>query len=292
MSTLPPLTFASWVPASIIDVAKRLSAELATEKNPAEAFEVLSRLISDPRMQRVWQELYKKVQVNHHPTKEFFYPACVTNASQAAKDRKLACELRNKGGGINERDARLLEAEAALLESERNLSADLRWSEQDRAVQIFLRHAYRDALDCEPVFLSALQSKASQLRQNADAFRKAAGVAPSLGMKHVVEELNELASLYDDEAWNVEPEQDVAFDRVEESVFSPHADDPWIITRKRSDPKVRTFVADLSITTELCFGKLLLGTLATTANVVFCREDMTGEKVWEMLGVPPGFRNA
>jgi hypothetical protein len=47
--------------------------------------------------------------------------------------------------------------------------------------------------------------------------------------------------------------------------------------------KLRAFVADLSITTTLLFRKELHSTLATVANVVFNRQDVTRSKIREML---------
>ena len=159
MSTLPPLTIPSWVPAAVADAAQQLHVEAAKEKDPAKAVEVLSLLVSDSRMRYVWRDLYKKNRRDNQATQHYYYPAYVTNASNAARLRQLACELRNKVDMINERDAKLLESEAAVLERLGDPPADPRWSEQDRAVQLLLRHAYRNYLDVKPVFLSDLKAK-------------------------------------------------------------------------------------------------------------------------------------
>ena len=258
-------------------------AEVATEKESIDLRDVLSLLVSDSRMRLVWRELYKKKRINHKATDEFCYPACVTNASAAAANRRRASELRKKTSAVDERDARLLEAEATVLEREGDPPADPRWSEQDRAVKLFLRHTYRIALDLQPVFLSDLQLKMKKLREVAEVLRKQATALQSLGMKGDARKLNEIASDCDDEALNVLPERHVASDENDGSIFTPQADDPWIITRQSGDVELRAFVADLSITTASLFGKDLHRTVATVANVVFNRQDVTRDNVREML---------
>ena len=60
-------------------------------------------------------------------------------------------------------------------------------------------------------------------------------------------------------------------------------DNPWIITRQNEDVELRSFVIDLSIRTTMLFQKELHSTLATVANVVFNRQDLTRSRVREML---------
>ena len=192
----------------------------------------------------------------------------MTNASNAARLRQLAAELRNKLGKNNERDVKLLEAEAAVLERLGDAPVDPKWSEQDRAVQLFLRHAYREALDAKPVLLSDLKAKAEKLLEVADVLRKQATTLHSLGKESEAQKLEDMTSTCDDDARNMLPRDD---------------EDPWIITRQRGDLELRAFAADLSITTMQLFRKELHGTLATVANVVFNRQDMTRSKIREML---------
>ncbi len=288
MGTLPPLTFPSWIPDAVRETARLLNAELATEKDFGQALEILSRLISNPRMRLVWGELSKKNSVNDEAADEYRYPARVTNASWATVHRQQALELRNKGGALNEHEARLLEAEAAVEETIEDSPSDQRWSEQDRAAQLFLNHAYRSALDVKPVFLSDIRANGSELRKVAASLRKQAAKLQSLGMEDDALKLGDIAANCDDEAWSLEPKRSSALAQEEALEFMPRADDPWIITRQRNDAKVRTFVVDLSIPTQLLFGTPLYGTLANVANVVFSRDDMTGAKVREWLRVPPG----
>jgi len=260
-------TIERWVPEAVADAAERLHAELAAE-NKSDGLAVLSRLVSDPRMKLVWGELYKKKRDSkYQTTEEFLYPARVTNASWAAIHRQQAVELRKIGGKLNESEARLLEAEATLEESAADSPTDTRWSEQDRAVRTFLYHACHSAVDIQPVFLADMRAKIDELRGAAQTLRAEAAKLRRLGLEGVTREFLQVADSCDDEARNLRPEQP--------SPSGRRADDPWIISRDRGDPKVRTFVADLLMETERLFGTPLHGTLATTANVVFSRKDIT-----------------
>ena len=276
VSTLPEPTFPNWVPVAVLDMAKRLRAELAAEQDRAKAEEVLSRLTSDPRMERVWCEVYKKKRLNHSPTDEFWHPARVTHASQAAASRRRAIELRKSGGVDNNHEADLLEAEATALESEPGQAFDQRYTEQDRGAQLFFYHAYRDALDFKLVLFSDLKANANTLKALADRLRKEADILRSLEMEENGRSLDEIASDCDDEAFNIDPA------RLESD------DDPWIIRRQKGDVQLRTFVASLSIRTVSLFGDYLYGTIAAVANVALGRDDVRASKIREILSVHPG----
>jgi hypothetical protein len=259
----------SWVPAAVVDAAVRLHAEL-TEENSGERLAVLSRLISDPRMMLVWQELYKtKRDDKHETTEESLYPARVTNLSWAKEHRRQARDLREQGGEQNEAAAKLLEAEAAIEEGLGDFPRDPRWSEQDRAAQLFLNQACRSAINIKPEYLADIQAKVAKLRKIAASLREQAVVLKSLGMKREARTLDEIAADCEDEARISEPNLET--------------DDPWIITRERGDPKLRTYVVSLSIPTLTIFGTPLYGTLARVANVVFGLDTVKPEKVREWL---------
>jgi hypothetical protein len=266
--TLPIPQFPDWLKSPAVrHEASDLWTKLPTEKDPAKSEEVLWRLISDRRMDRVWRELYEKRRRGRQPTEEYSNPAYVTNASVAAKNRRIASELRNTTGMMNEDKAKL-EAAAAILERLGERPADPRWSEQDRGAQLFLRHAYRNFLDLKPVFLSDLKAKMNKLRDVAEALRKLATTLQSLGKDSEAQKLEEIASDCDYGAKNMIPK---------------NGDDPWVIARQSEDVEVRTFVIDLSISAIMSFRKELHSTLATIANVVFNRQDVTRSNVREIL---------
>jgi hypothetical protein len=260
----------SWVPDAVSDEAVRLYEQLATGKNPGESLAVLTRLISDPRMKLVWQELYKTKRDDKYETTDvFLYAARVSNSSWAAEHRKQASELRKKGGARNESAAGLLEAQAAVEEGIGDPPSDPRWSEQDRAAQLFLKHACWSAINIKPVYFSDIQVKVAKLRTVAASLREHSIMLKTLSLKSEARKLWEIADDCEDQARIVEPNLDI--------------DDPWVIVRDRGDPKLRTYIIDLSIAAISIFGTSLYGTLATVANVVFGGEAVTAAKVRELL---------
>ena len=156
-------SFPSWLPAAVVTRAQEIQVEFASaEANPLRE-EIFRRLVTDKRMNTVWRELYKRKRVNHRSTDEFLHPAYLTHASIAAYNRQRAAELHKKGSAINESEAKVLEIEAAAYEGWMDPPTDARWSEQDRAAQLFFEGAYREALDIEPVFRSDLEAKVKEL---------------------------------------------------------------------------------------------------------------------------------
>ena len=160
------LTFPEWVPPAVIEAANQLNDELAKEKDPTKAVQVLSRLVSDPLMKRVWQEVYRRKRIRHQSSEEYLNPAS-TNVSRTAAFPRQASDFRERGGEENVHNAELLEAEAAIIESESDPIFYPPWSAQDRAAQLLLRQAYRTALDNTPVYLSHLEAKTNDLRKIA-----------------------------------------------------------------------------------------------------------------------------
>jgi hypothetical protein len=272
-STLPPPPFEMAGREAIIDEARKLYAESLNQKDPAKAVELLSKLITDPRMKSVWTELYKKKRVHHKPTDEFVNPIFVRNASIAAWLRQHASTLRKKSGAQDALHADTLDAEARLLEKKTSDPlARTPWTEQELGVQLFLWHIYHATLEPKPVFLSDIKAEVNALRHAAEQLRAQAEVLQSLHIECAA--LQQIAANCDSEA------------RLRDR--DPKTDDPWIISRRVHDAQLRTFVATLSIITDQLCKKTLYGTIATIANVVFSRNDVTGSTVREMLRSPPG----
>ena len=154
MTTLRKMPqFPEWLRPAVRHEAEKLWSKLPTEKDPVKAQKVLEQLISNPLMKRVWDELYKTKSSNHQ---RFLHAAPLTNSSRAAVLREKADVLRDKGGDKNDHDADVLEFEARLIERIPEEPADPGWSEQDRAVQLFLAHAFRAALENEPQVLAEI----------------------------------------------------------------------------------------------------------------------------------------
>jgi len=273
-SELPPPQFEGWVPEAVRDEARKLYAESASQKDPVKAAELLSKLVSDPRMKSVWAELYKKHRVDHQSTEQFANPIYMTSASKAASLRQRASELRQKGGASNILEAEVKEFEVQLLETQTVDPLTLTpWTEQDLGVQLFFWQAYYAALATpKPTFFSKIKAEVAALRAAAKQLRAQAVKLQSHGIECAA--LQQIASEFDSRA------------RSEDR--NPKTDDPLIITRQVKDVRLRTFVATLSIVTQQLLQDTMYGTIATITNVVFSRADITGSKVRDMLRLPPG----
>ncbi len=165
MRTSFPPDLPGWLPAAVRDTAAELRAKIPTEKDSAKARDVLERLITNSLMKGVWKELYKKKRDGN---KGFMHPARLTNAAQAEGYREIARKLRQKGGEKNEYEAKLFEIEARVIEvALPEDPVDPEWTEQDYAVQSFLTHTYRAALQETPQVLSDTRAKVRKFREVA-----------------------------------------------------------------------------------------------------------------------------
>jgi len=273
-------TYPSWVPAAVKWQAEQLYAELATHPEPAKYKEILDRLASDPLMENVWREFFRK----HRQSQEFFNPA-MTADRLAAKKRLLATELRRKAGPTCERDANLLEAEAVLLEEEGDGPlASVDWSAQQRAAQLFLRQAFLVAVENKPVYLRDLQAEVATLNDIAQRSKKDADALELLGMTRKARSLRKIAKSCEAKAsTTLSNPRDPDVPWESQSIFEPRRDDPWVLARQSSNDELRAFLVDLAIPTIGLFGKPLVGTLANVAKVIFQRKDITREMAREML---------
>jgi hypothetical protein len=269
-SSLPG--FPDWTPKAVQHEAEILWSALPTEKDSNKAQQVLKRLITDPDMESVWLEIFRKKRRpnNIAPAvwalhrNHFFNPACLTNASRAAALREKARELRKKGGSGNIQDAKFLDFEASLTElvpPEVHVPAE--WSEQDCAAQLFLTRAYRIALDYEdPQKVSDLLAKVSKLRTIAEQIRALAHELKSIDIvwPYYAEKLEAVAFDCDEDARAMRPNP---------------AHSPWLFPRNRGDLRQKTIVAKLAHMTFELFCKTLPSTIATVTNVI-CSCDHDG----------------
>jgi hypothetical protein len=234
----------------------------------------------------VWREIFRRKRVGHKPTDEYLNPAS-TNASRIGALRTQASDLRERGGEENEHDAKLLEAEAAIIEEEFDPLVRPPWSTQDRAAQLLFRHAYRTALDNKPVYLSDLVAKTNNLRKLVKELLTGVETLQSYHLDHAARTLKRLAEEIYAEAQNTDPYLDPQIGLQLARPRFPHIDDPWVIVRETSDVQIRSFIIDLSITPLQLFGKSLYNTLANITNAVFDREDVTDGRVRELLRIRP-----
>jgi hypothetical protein len=246
-SVKPPI----WLPA-IIFQAQLLFREVFNEENPRTALEILLKLICDERMGAVWKRLYTK---NHSKdaSDEYKYPGRGTYVGIAASLRRKAQQLREQG---DEHEAKSLEAEAAITEEGKVPPVFPRWSEQDRAVQWFFWHIYKDALCTKPLIYPEFEGKSSKLREVAHQLQMCAATLDSLQVcLDAKRKLERIASDTEDEAWNSDPQN--------------FKDDAFLIRRRTGNEQWRTYIVGVSCSVYQFFGHGLHGTVATIANVVF-----------------------
>jgi hypothetical protein len=132
-STLPPLSFAPWVPPAVVDEAKKIYAECLNKENLVKATEPLLKLINNVEMKKVWNELYRKSnRKDQNGENSFLHPVRI---SVSEKEREIAIrdliEL--------EKDERTCEL---VIDHFRRVT---RWIDQDLGIQNLLWHIYSDA---------------------------------------------------------------------------------------------------------------------------------------------------
>ena len=260
------LSFPRWLPPAVMHAAKRIHAQVATEKDPAKARDVLSQLTCDTRMRPVWNRPYERSR----DTEELRYPAYIRYTSRVPEYRRHARDLRGKGGSDNEQEARTWEAEADALEGSYDPLADQPWTDQDLAAQLFLWHVYGCALNRDPVFLSELKAKARKLDSVAMQLWKIAAALQLLGKDEDARVLKDMAHGYADEAMNLDS-------------VGPD-DDPWIIRHQEiGDDELRALVGLLSGVPVMLFRQKWYGTIATIANVVLNRQDLKALKIRDVI---------
>jgi hypothetical protein len=259
------LSFPHRLPPAVMHAAKRIHAQLATEKDPAKARDVLSRLTCDERMQSVWNRPYERIP----DTGELRYPAYIRYTSRVPEYRKRACELRRKGGSANEQEARVWEAEADVIEGKYDPLGDQPWTDQDLAAQLFLWHVYGCALTRDPVFLSEFKARARKLDSLARQLSETAAAVQLLGKDEDALVLNNIAHGYTDEARNLDS-------------IGPD-DDPWIIRHQAGDVELRAFVGSVEHIPPMLFRQKWYGTIAIIANVLLNRQDLKALKIRDVI---------
>jgi hypothetical protein len=266
----PPPKYPDWLPEAVREHANSLWKTLPLETDPAKAQQVLEQLITNPLMKRVWTELYKKARINHKSTDQYKYPACVTNASRAARMRRRVAEIRHQIGRKSE--VKALEFEADELDRMEDLFHDLRCSEQDLGAIRFLYWAYRKYLDLKPIFLSDLKAQSEKFIAVARNLREQAAALLKLTDETTARQLEKIAADCDGRA---------------KCMLPTSGDDPWVVTRQVNDVELRVFVAEFSSTTLELFETELYGILAVVAGVVF-NKNVTRSNVREILrlGLP------
>jgi hypothetical protein len=187
-----------WVPEAVAAEAIDIYEDIDCDSG--QSFEVLSRLVSDERMKIVWGEIYERKRENYKTSEQFAHLATMTHVAEATSMRRRAIQKRQKG---EDDKAKLLEQEAAALERLQDPPSDPRWSEQDLAAQSFLRFAFYNAIDIEPVFLTDLKKRNELLQAVIDVLKTQSSALTSLGLADSAHQLEEIISDIDAEVGNL-----------------------------------------------------------------------------------------
>ena len=248
-----------WAPPDVRIVAARLRSTLVAGGKAAQV-EALDRLLSDPRMNRVWAEIYKE---NRSDPPGYKYPA-LTNALRAQRLRRQAAKHRNKEGGAELATA--LESEAEDLEATPDLPELSSEGRQDRAAaKVFVAAVH--ALNEVPIFLSDVKKAVRALRDLAQRSREIADQFRTFGLDADANELREMASTYAAIADENDPD-------LQNKKSERRDDYPLLIDRKTDQAMLRIFVRQMDYVILQQFGSsAMLSTIATLANVVFERTD-------------------
>jgi hypothetical protein len=264
------LDLPAWLPRPVQDVAQIKCGEIRGEK--LEGLQLLRRLTSDVRMERVWSELLKRKRLQHKRTKDFLHPASPfdpPNSSWTPAARSLrgrAAELQQAGDWRSIQEAKRLEASARVSHFLEMASLfpwypeRLDWPAQDLALAFVFHQAFELGLRTPR---STPSAEARKLRRRYLDFAKRIR-CDAAEHSSTADELMAAAFAYE-----------MLADQA-----APPPGDPLLVERKhRSDVVWTGFVLALVSTTGAVFGKPLYGTVATIANVVFERRDITGERV-------------
>jgi hypothetical protein len=238
---------------AVREQASKLWSQLPHESDPVKAQRVLEQLITNLLMERVWGRLYQKSHSGEGSGRHYKYAGIVTPKSRSADLRRRAFLLLTSDKP-DTKEAAALYFEAKETEKMKDWGAYPRWSEQDRAVQWFLYHIYKNAIDNKPMLRSDLEAECTSLRMIAGQLRGIAEVVKSHGLQADAAQLEGVATNCESEALNIDPGR-----------FS---DDPALIKHKLGDEHLRTFVIATCGAARLLFGHNLYGTVASIANVV------------------------
>lgn len=265
-----------WLPPVIGEEAARIQQELKSSNNPANALDLLGRLVQDDRMEAVWFELLKR---KRHDQSAFLHPGTLQPSGAARWRRTRAQLLREQAADLKLprkpeqqlakkiQDAENLERIAEIIEEAPKIPVDPRWTDQELAIRHFFGQAYLYALhDTSSVSVAESHSNIEPLLTIAQRLREDAETLRSFGMEENAIDLENISN---------ECEQYAEYSSSDE-------DDVGIVTRHRGNRRVNGYLAHLANTSRTLFGSLLHGTLATITNVAL-GSDLTADEVHGIL---------
>jgi hypothetical protein len=248
------LELPDWLPQPVA-----IFAHSRRRQGGPEVRDLLRRLVFDPRMKNVWNELQRRKRENYRSTEKFVHS--LTQREHWFSDTRYALQYPEKvrGGGspppVILANYHILFLQDSCGGQGRNLS------ERDLAMAYLFEQAFTLALmDLPLVPISELRKKRSNYRKMAKQLRADAIEQERLG-------------LYESQRF---VEAALAYEEL--------AGRSRLVKRQpRGDARLKRFVMALADITKNVFGSPLYGSVATIANVVFSRDDLTSGRVRKML---------
>jgi hypothetical protein len=271
---IPPshevLDLPDWLPRSVGDFAQSLWVGLHRRPAEQEVGDLLRRLVSDPRMKKVWNELRRRKRESYQPTDNFVHFVTPMEYWTPASRYDLQHpEKFREGGGL---PAAVLAAYNALVLRNSYQGQGPSLSPRDLAMVYFFDSAFTlGQQDIRLVPISELRKKRRHYLKMAKELRADAAEQERLGL-YEGRRMMEAACAY------------------EELVKAP-APAPGrsrLVTRQpRGAARLKGFVMAFGDITNAVFGSPLCGSVATTANVVFGGDELTADAVRKMLSDAP-----
>jgi hypothetical protein len=266
-----------WVPQPVGQLARNMY-----QNAPKKGHDVtlLHRLTTDSRMKKVWAELVRKKRLHHQTTADFIHPA-TSDAElwslEAQSIQTRADVYRNLGGEDNLHHAKRIETNAMIAELADRMTvtstlARSNLTSQSQALAFLFQTAMKLGQPT-PQSVSMLEARKAvrRFRKMAEMVRADANQQQRAG-SFQAPQLLEAAFAYDELA-----------NRAAEAL-----QDPLLGKRKpRGDSRLKGFVVGLAFATKGIFGAPLYGTVATLANVVLDRRDVTDDKVRKIVKRTP-----
>jgi hypothetical protein len=255
-----------WVPLIIREFAENyiVKSEDGTQN------ELYIRLLRDPRMERVWNELMRRKRKDYFRTDHFVNPATVPGSQSLWTERAKQIRRRLTPGSKDDMlvyNARLHEKMLAQIL--------IPWRakpvpSQELALAYFFSEVVRNAInppglirlaDAKRIHIDYLK-KAKELRQDATVWNREG--------KFGSDRLRKAADAY-------------------EEMARAAITNPLVTSRKprTSGAACKGFVIALSEVNKGIFGRQLLGTVANVANVIFDHDDLSSAKLGKMLRTYP-----
>ena len=266
--------FPDWIPACVRELAQVIYNDVNRQEVRPEDIALLRRLSLDSRMKLVWDELLKKKRMDYKRTQQYVYP--VQNYDHTRQlwsfhARLLQARAESPGRSGEDADSKRNQTRALLIEIEvpntfSRLTSKL--GPQEKGL-VWLFHTAFSLARQTPRSVSVADKRKAAHRFRTMAKQIRADAAEQRRMR----------GFPDDRLL----EAGFAYDELADDAAGSLGPTLLVSRKPRWDARLKGFVIALASTTKLLFGAQLFGTVATLANVVLDRRDLTDDKVRKMV---------